>query len=504
MPESQRDSVRSMGDYADLLRRRWIYPALIAPAVLLLAVFLAYWLTPLYRSSATLMLEPSSIPADMVRTTVTSYADQQIELVRRQAMSRQRIVELVGRVDPYPDEKGLSAEDKAKMVIDDTTIERVDPVTLEPLKESTAFSIHYDNPDPEIAADVASELAQLFLTFNRETRTEQATQAYEFLKVKEAEIDRTVRDLGAKIAAFKRRYANALPDDQGNNRSSIDRAIRDLDLVEPDIRAAQERVAVLELQLSQTSPTLTGAASDTRTEIATLRAQLAEAEQKYSEDHPDVRRLRRAIEQLAVRGPTAGGDAGQANNPQYLQIQTELQSARSSLAALRNRAARARAEISAAQNRLSLAPSVEREYLKLVSDRDAAQEQLTDTQRKLREAQFATRLESESRGERYLQIRQPTVSDSPIFPNRLGFILMGVVLALGLGLGAMALVESTDPSIRSARDVAETTDLPILGTIPTIETSETRSHRAKRLRLVSFAYGLATVVVLVTVIRAMA
>ena len=48
---------------------------------------IAFTLPTLYRSSATILLEPSSIPADMVRTTVTSYADLQIDLVRRAALS---------------------------------------------------------------------------------------------------------------------------------------------------------------------------------------------------------------------------------------------------------------------------------------------------------------------------------------------------------------------------------------------------------------------------------
>ena len=64
-----------------------MYLLTIIPAALLLAVYLAYALPPSYRSSATILLEPSSIPTELVQTTVTSYADQQIELVSRRVLT---------------------------------------------------------------------------------------------------------------------------------------------------------------------------------------------------------------------------------------------------------------------------------------------------------------------------------------------------------------------------------------------------------------------------------
>src|SRR5687767_10840582 len=99
---------KSLGDYARLVRRRWHYPAIIIPAALLFAIYIAYTTTPTYRSSGTIMLEPSSIPENMVPSTVTglqdvpAYADQQLELVRRRVMTSDRLEQLVAKVDPYP------------------------------------------------------------------------------------------------------------------------------------------------------------------------------------------------------------------------------------------------------------------------------------------------------------------------------------------------------------------------------------------------------------------
>ncbi len=56
------DTVKTVGDYAGLLRRRWQYPVTIIPAGLLIALFVAYVLPVSYRASATIMQEGSSLP----------------------------------------------------------------------------------------------------------------------------------------------------------------------------------------------------------------------------------------------------------------------------------------------------------------------------------------------------------------------------------------------------------------------------------------------------------
>ena len=177
-----KDTPYTMRDYLDVLRRRWIVIATLFPAAVSLGIYLAYTLPPLYRSSATIMLEPSSIPEEILRSTVTAYADQQLDLVRRRVLTTDNLRTLVMELDPYPDRGDLSISGKAQLISEDTLIERVDPITLEPLTESNAFSIHYVNPDPDMARAVTERLADMFLAHNRLTRTEQATATKEYFE----------------------------------------------------------------------------------------------------------------------------------------------------------------------------------------------------------------------------------------------------------------------------------------------------------------------------------
>ena len=92
------DTVKTVGDYAGLLRRRWQYPATILPAGLLIALFIAYVLPVSYRASSTIMQEGSSLPTKMVPTTVTGSPDEvvnaseQLELARRRVMTKESLI----------------------------------------------------------------------------------------------------------------------------------------------------------------------------------------------------------------------------------------------------------------------------------------------------------------------------------------------------------------------------------------------------------------------------
>ena len=461
------DVPNTLGDYVGILRRRRMYLLTIIPAAILLAVYLAFALPPSYRSSSTILLEASSIPPELVQTTVSSYADQQIELVSRRVLTPENVEPVVKEIDPYPEHPEMSVPEKARQVIADTLIERVDPITLEVLDESNAFSIHYQNPDPKRAAAIAQKISDLFLEYNRKSRSERAAAAYDFLLAQSRDVERRIGEIDQRVAQFKARHGDALPESQMRNQSSADRATRDLMDLEGQIRAAEERQALLNVQLSKINPTLGSTTGNMQTELATLQGQLADARIRYTPDHPDVKRLQRQIEALSA---TAAADPGAGrvvpNNPEYIGVQSQIFATQREIAALQQSAARARGQIYSYEAGMAAAPAVEREYAELTRNRDVLKAQFGDIQNKLREADIARNLETEQQGDKFSQIRSPGVPATPFSPNRLGIILLGIILGGGLAVGLAALAESSDPSVRSTRDLQAITTIPAIASVP--------------------------------------
>jgi polysaccharide biosynthesis transport protein len=493
----------AISDYLGALRRRHIYLITILPAAIFICVVAAFAIHPLFQATATIMLEPSSVPKDIIETTVISYSDQQIEIVQGRVMTVESLQQIVKEIDPYPDRKTWSAADKAQRILDDTTLERVDPVTLKPQAESNTFSLHYNNPNPELSTVIDNRLAQLFLTYNQRRRAEAAGEATGFLKKQSEDVARQMREVDAQLVLLRNKFGEARPEFLLRNQSIIEDTQRQLDSLQQQILTVQEKESVLSLQLSQMSPNLITQSGDL-TDVATVRAKLTEAEQRYTPEHPEVKRLKRALETLMAQ--TAGSSPGKmlqtANNPQYLMTATELQGARNELANLQALANATRGKLERNRTLVGLTPAAEREFAEVLRRKEVLQNEFQHTQDRLQSANLAETFETHQGGERFTLIRAPSVPKLPVYPNRVGLILLGLVFGAALAGMAVAVAESTDKNVRTARDVVLPEGVPVLASIPYIENKKDRRHRAIMFSTFVGAYSAAFLIVIAVIVSA--
>ena len=79
---------KSLRDYVAILRRR-SKPMLTAFfSMAAVGLLVAVVLPPVYRSTATILIEEQAVPQDLVRSTITTYADQRIETIKQHVLSR--------------------------------------------------------------------------------------------------------------------------------------------------------------------------------------------------------------------------------------------------------------------------------------------------------------------------------------------------------------------------------------------------------------------------------
>jgi hypothetical protein len=148
-------------------------------------------------------------------------------------------------------------------------------------------------------------------------------------------------------------------------------------------------------------------------------------------------------------------------------------------------------------------PGVEREYADIQRRRTSLQGTYQTIQDKLQNAQIAQNFEAAQGGERFTLIRAPIPASRPVYPNRIGLILLGVVLGGLFSAIAVAVAESGDANIRDARDLPKIGDGLVLASIPQI--LNTRDRRRRRFVFASWtvAYGAAILVVGATVVSAL-
>jgi hypothetical protein len=148
-------------------------------------------------------------------------------------------------------------------------------------------------------------------------------------------------------------------------------------------------------------------------------------------------------------------------------------------------------------------PGVEREYSEIQRRRTALQNTYQGINDKLQNAQIAQNFETEQGGERFTLIRAPYPARLPVYPNRIGLILLGVVLGGLFAAIAVVIAEASDSSIRDVKDLPDFGGVPVLASIPLIHNG--RDQRRRRLVVLSWvvAYGAAVAVVGLTVFSAL-
>lgn len=550
------EQTKNLQDYLAAFKRRRAQIAAIFVVIFGIGAIIALAWPPTYRSAATILIEEQQIPAELVQSTVTSYASQRIQTISQRVMTRNNLMDIITKFTLYQNERKRETTEEIlgrmrdDIALDMISAEVVDPRTGRPTAATIAFSLAFQGENPEQVQKVANELTTLYLQENIKTRASKAQETLTFLSDEARRLNQQIADLEKKMAEFKAANAGSLPELQQLLREQINRAERDISDTDTAIRSLQDRQFYLQGQLGQLDPygadvqTSPGARLKAlRTEyatavarysadhpdvlrlkreiesmeretgqvntrdalldqVATLKTELASKRERYSAEHPDVVSLQRQIEALEADAASApsgtGGDTLRSpDNPAYVTLQAQLNSTDNEIQALRTKRANLEKSLTGYEQRLTAMPQVESEFRTLARDLENATTKYQEIKSKQMQAQVAQQLETESKGERFTLIDPPVMPEQPIKPNRPAIFFLSLVLALGAGLGYAALAESIDTTVRGAKGVLATLQVAPLAVIPYLATdSETAARRRYRRMLVLGAVGVVVLAVI--------
>ena len=153
----QEENLKTITEYLEVINRRKGRLLLTFLTVGFLGFLLAMKLPPVYRSSATILIEDQQIPRSMVETTITDFADKRIELIRQRVMTRDRILSIIQKHKVYLDERDkLVPSELVKRFMEDAEIKMIAADVLDPQrggnKATIAFTIAFNDRNPVLAA----------------------------------------------------------------------------------------------------------------------------------------------------------------------------------------------------------------------------------------------------------------------------------------------------------------------------------------------------------------
>jgi uncharacterized protein involved in exopolysaccharide biosynthesis len=209
---------------------------------------------------------------------------------------------------------------------------------------------------------------------------------------------------------------------------------------------------------------------------------LAETRQRYSADHPDVKRIQRDIDALQARiAAGEGSDPGGAvHTPMSMQLNTQVNAIDTQIGALQARSAELRGKLGGLERQIVETPQVEREYQNVTRDLTIARAKYEQLLNRQMDAEVTEAAIAGGRADEFRVVQEPLLPTEPAKPQRAVIAVVGVILALILGLTFTVAREALDQTVRGGRDVRELLSVAPLVAIPSIRNSVALRRRTWR------------------------
>ncbi|MDE3166502.1 MAG: hypothetical protein KGN36_11915 [Acidobacteriota bacterium] len=499
------------------------------------ALFIAAWIVvacasaagiammpAIYRAETLILVESQRIPERFVTSTVNADLKDRLTTLSQQILSYGKLLEIVEKYGLYKEErKDHVQEEIVEMMRQDISIQLDETWTARARGEAkpSAFRIAYQGRSPEVVMLVANQLGNLFIDENLRAREVQAVGTSEFLATQMEEAKKRLEQQEARMSQFKVQHNGELPEQETALLASLSqiqmqiqsvndeatRAEQTRHLAETAISSSQATMEALVAMTEQISQPAPKGEEDLKTSERMSR-QLEAALLHYTEDHPQVKALRKLIpvvreqeaaderaraSKTAVESTKVDGAKPPRPNPKL--AEAELRE--------RERVAQLRAQVELAdrqietstakhvdlekkaedlRKRIGQLPLREQELAAVRRDYEISRTNYQSLLDKALSANMAADMELRQKAERFRTIDQARVPEKPVKPNRPLLYAAGVLCGLLMGLVTALARESRTGALLGEWELPK--GVAVLGRVPRIEPVHPAGYTEERAR----------------------
>jgi succinoglycan biosynthesis transport protein ExoP len=463
-------------------RNKWRILALVA-AVAVIAALKAQSLQPVYRASATILIEFGKSQVTSIQDLYTwsnlstyEHLQTQAGILQSHELAR-RLVRKLGLVkEPASKpEAALSAAPWYAKLLPEGTISRaaVMPPTVEerersaaaaiqgaltvkPVRNSQLLEISFESNDPKMAALIPNALADLYITADMEARVKARERATVFLAEQSKELRKKVIASEKALQDFRDR--EKILDVKGVSLAGASRQLEDLTT---SLVQARRQRADAEAALNQVAAAQSGGGS-IESLPAVLRHPLIQrakereadavravenASKRYGTEHP-----RMIAAQSDLRGAQA--NLRRELDTVVVSLGKELEVARENEAAIARALRLAKADIQGFNRKEFQLNSLEREV--------AANRQLYEL---FIQRSKETNVSDELQNPVARVIDPATVPTGASGPNKQRIVLVSVLAALLIAMALAVFLERLDNRVKTSHDIETRLEVPAVGVV---------------------------------------
>ncbi|RAK52643.1 GumC family protein [Phenylobacterium deserti] len=471
-------------------RRRLRLFLAVAGAVFLAAILLTLSATPKYTATANVMLDTrqenvtnveqvlSGLPAD------SSVVDTEVEILKSRQLAERVVTALKLDRDPEfnsavakptglkavaggiaalfgakaPSQVALSPIEQQKQherIVDNV----LGGLSIKRAGLTYIINVSYESTSPQKAAQIANKFAELYLLEQLEAKFDATQQATGWLNTRLSELRGQVLADEAAVQQYK--IANNLLSASGTNltESEISNYNQSLTQAQAQVAEDQARLNTARAQLARGSTGEDVGEALSSPVIAKLReqrvevsARVADLQGRYGERHPEMLKAKR---ELADIDSQISGEIQRIIS----NLEAKVQVARQRAGAIGGSLGGAKGTL-AANNRAMVGLN------ELQRKADASRTLYESYLNRYKETSTQQGIE-QSDARVVSKAKIPTNQSAPKVPLNLA---LGLLLALGAGVGAVTLVEMLDSGLTTAEDVERRLESSYLGAVPLLAT----------------------------------
>jgi len=480
-----RDGQLTLDDAKRVLRRHWwILPVCLVGSTGV-ALGLVKVLPKRFTSQTLVLVRQPTVPTDVVKPVVTEDLNQRLASMQEQILSRSRLQPIIERF-------GLYASMRNSATMDDLIMElrksiQVTPVApMQGTRDNNLPGFHIDVTldSAQLAQEVCTEVSSMFLEQNARSREQQAAQTTSFLTQQLEQAKANLDQQDARLANFKARYLGALPDQEQTNLSLLTGVNSQLEANTQALGRAQQDKAFNQTLLDQELANWRSSHVEQNPvtldqQLAGLQDQLLALQAKYTDEHPDVVKLKNHIQELkkqmtssAAKNEIQEGRQSKAavmEPPQIQQLRAKIRQDEVGISTLSAQQGKIQQQIKLLQDRIQSSPVVEQQFKELTRNYQTALDFYNELVKKRENSAMATNLEHQQESELLRVLDPPNLPSEPSFPKQKLFVGGGFGAGLALGLGILFLIAITDKAMHTERDVEDALKLPVIAMVPLLE-----------------------------------
>ncbi len=493
-------------------KRQWM---IIIPFLITLLGGLTHALiTPkIFKAQTLIMIVQQKVPQSYVKAIVSLSMEERLRTIQQQVMSRTNLEGIIQQNELFntPAASQMLLEDKV------LTVQKRIEINV---TRGTAFTISFQDQDPEKARDVANTLAAKFIGENLKIREGQALGTSQFLTEELQSVKNKLEKKEGLLKDYHKKYMGAMPEHLTTNLNMLSKVQTRIDQLTTNINAAENRKLTIQQQMANMKmmqKQMGDSGNDSliefdmndisqeSEELTILRKRIASLKSKYTDKHPDVMRLQKMIEKIEADNAAAleesepeleteletdamevGLDFGMTGDflkPQLEQIDQEISRLKKEIKKLKLQAEVYQKRIEETPKREQELISLNRDYNNMVNLYDSL------LNRKL-EADIAVSMEKKQKGEQFRIVDPARLPQKPIKPNLRKIMLVSLGLGLALGCALVFLMENLNPAYNSPEEIETALKLPVLVSLPFQHTKMELKSRIRKNILAYSATGI--------------